>query len=139
MHATHRSKRMAGLIRAEVAAMLLYDLKDPCIGFTTVTDVQLSRDLYHAKIFVSVLGSQQQQKDTLNGLSSAAGFVRREISHRLKLRTTPEFRFVLDRSSETSARIEQLIEKTKLERQPNSSLASEAEHRQDVADGMNNE
>ena len=116
MHATHRSKRMAGLIRAEVAAMLLYDLRDPCIGFTTVTDVQLSRDLRHAKIFFSVLGSQQQRKDTLKGLSSAVGFVRHEISHRLKLRTTPEFRFVLDRSAETSARIEELIEKTKLER-----------------------
>lgn len=116
MHTPHRSERMADLIRAEVAAMLLHDLKDPRIGFTTVTDVRLTRDLHHLKIFVSVLGSEQQQKDTLEGLDSAVGFVRHEISHRLKLRTTPKLRFVLDRSGETSARIEELIEKMKTER-----------------------
>ena len=116
MHTAHRWERMADLIRVEVAEMLLHDLKDPRIGFTTVTDVRMSRNLHHVKIFVSVLGSEQQQKDTLEGLGSAVGFVRHEISHRLKLRTTPELRFVLDRSSETSARIEELIEKTKIDR-----------------------
>ncbi len=116
MHTAHRWERMADLIRVEVAEMLLHDLKDPRIGFTTVTDVRMSRDLHHVKIFVSVLGSVQQQKDTLEGLGSAVGFVRHEISHRLKLRTIPELRFVLDRSSETSARIEELIEKTKIDR-----------------------
>ena len=116
MRTPHRPERMADLIRAEVAAMLLHDLKDPRIGFTTVTDVRLSRDLHHVKVFVSVLGSEQQQKDTLDGLGSAVGFVRHEISYRLKLRTTPELRFVLDRSGEVSARIEELIEKTNRER-----------------------
>ena len=114
MH-TARWERMADLIRVEVAEMLLHDLKDPRIGFTTVTDVRMSRDLHHVKIFVSVLGSEQQQKDTLEGLSSAVGFVRHEISHRLKLRTIPELRFVLDRSGEISARIEELIEKANIE------------------------
>lgn len=95
--------------------MMARELKDPRIGFSTVTAVRLSKDRQYAKIYVSVLGSEKQQTESLRGLVSAAGFVRHEISQRLRLRSAPELRFVLDRTEEKSARIDELIERTKPE------------------------
>ncbi len=108
-----RSERLADLIRAEIAEIIARDLKDPRIGFTTVTAVRLSKDRQHAKVFFSVLGSDEQQKETLRGLNSAVGFIRGEVCQRLRLRLLPEIRFVLDRTGETSARIDRLFEQIK--------------------------
>ncbi len=108
-----RSERLADLIRAEIAEIIARDLKDPRIGFTTVTAVRLSKDRQHAKVFFSALGSDEQQKETLKGLNSAVGFIRREVCQRLRLRILPEIRFVLDRSGEISARIDRLMDQIK--------------------------
>ena len=112
-----RSERLADLIRAEIAEIIARDLKDPRIGFTTITAVRLSKDRQHAKVFFSVLGSDEQQKETLKGLNSAVGFIRREVCQRLRLRILPEIRFVLDRTGEASARIERLFDQIKSDSQ----------------------
>jgi ribosome-binding factor A len=91
--------------------MLLRDLKDPRIGFTTVTRVDLSPDLHHARVLVSALGEPAAQQQTLDGLTSARAFVRHELSQRLRLRRAPEIVFVLDRGAEVSQKIEELLRK----------------------------
>jgi ribosome-binding factor A len=108
-----RQERLADQIRSEVARMITEDLRDPRIGFATVTRAELSADLSHVRILVSVLGGQEAQQATLAGLTSATGYVRREITHRLGLRRAPELTFLLDHGPEEAARIEGLIEKLK--------------------------
>ena len=107
----HRQERLADQIRSEVAGIIESELKDPRIGFSTVTRVEVSADLSHARIMVSVLGDEEARQKSMEGLSSAAGYVRREITHRLRLRRAPEVLFVLDRGPEEDSRIEALIQK----------------------------
>ena len=104
-----RVDRLADQIRGEVAGMITAELKDPRIGFTTVTRVELSRDRYHARVWVSVLGDEAARQRTLEGLASAAGYVRQEVSHRLRLRRVPDLIFVLDRGPEEASKIEALL------------------------------
>jgi len=108
-----RQERLGDQIRTEVAQLITEELKDPRIGFVTVTRVELSADLGHARVFVSVLGDEDAQRRSLAGLESAAGFLRREVTHRLHLRRAPEVVFVLDHGPEDAARIEGLLEKLK--------------------------
>jgi ribosome-binding factor A len=105
-----RVDRLADQIRGEVAGMIGGELKDPRIGFTTVTRVEVSHDLHHARVWVSVLGDEAAQQRTLEGLASAAGYVRREVFHRLRLHRVPDVVFVLDRSSEEAGRMEALLQ-----------------------------
>jgi ribosome-binding factor A len=93
--------------------MISAELKDPRIGFATVTGVEMSGDLHHARVYVSVLGSADSQQESLEGLTSAAGYVRRELSHRLRLRRVPELTFVLDHAAEENERLEALLQKLK--------------------------
>jgi ribosome-binding factor A len=109
----HRAERLADQIRAEVAEMIAAELKDPRIGFATVTGVDMSGDLHHARVSVSVLGSADAQQRSLEGLTSAAGYVRHELSHRLRLRRVPELSFVLDHAAEDNERLETLLQKLK--------------------------
>ena len=109
--AERRQERLAGEIRDEVAQMLERELKDPRLGFTTVTRVELSSGLQHARVLVSILGDAEAQQATLEDLASASGFIRREISHRLRLRRAPEMVFVLDRGAEASEQIEAILRK----------------------------
>jgi ribosome-binding factor A len=111
----HRHERLADQIRAEVAEMIAGELKDPRIGFATVARVDLSADLRHGRVFVSVLGSEESRQETLAGLASAAGYVRYELSRRLRLRRAPELVFVLDRSAEEGQKVELLLQKLKAE------------------------
>ena len=104
---------MADQIRAEVAEMISTELKDPRIGFTTVTGVDMSGDLHHARLSVSVLGSADAQQKSLEGLTSAAGYIRHELGHRLRLRRVPELTFVLDHAAEENERLEALLQKLK--------------------------
>ena len=107
-----RQERLAEQIRDEIAEILTRgDLRDPRIGFTTVTRVELSADLTHARVLVSVLGQEAVQEQTLAGLSSATGYLRREIARRLKLRRSPELVFVIDHGAEEAVKIESLLEK----------------------------
>lgn len=111
----HRMGRLADQIRDDVAEMVAGELKDPRIGLATVTRVELSADLRHARVLVSVMGSEDAKRETLEGLSWAAGYVRREIGRRLRLRRAPEVFFVLDRGLELQMRVESLLEKLKEE------------------------
>ncbi|MGH9355408.1 MAG: 30S ribosome-binding factor RbfA [Terriglobia bacterium] len=108
---SYRVERLADEIRGEVAAMIGRDLRDPRIGFATVTRVELSADLQHARVLVSVLGDEPAQQETLKGLASAAGYIRREVTERLHLRRTPQIVFVLDHGPEEGIRLEKLLQK----------------------------
>ena len=106
-----RTERLGHQIRVELAKMIAREVKDPRIGFVTITRVELTADLHHARVFVSVLGSPDEQEQSIAGLGSAAGFLRHEIGHRLDLRRAPELAFVLDHGAEAGERIEMLLQK----------------------------
>jgi ribosome-binding factor A len=99
------------LIKEEISTLLQRELKDPRLGFVTVTEVEVSRDLRQAKIFVSVLGEDAQWKASLAALDSARGFIRNWLRQHLDLRVTPELDFRADRSLEHAARIQTLLKK----------------------------
>jgi ribosome-binding factor A len=101
------------MIRMEISE-LLPGLRDPRIGLTTITEVKMSPDLKHGRVYVSVLGGAEERKNTLAGLNSAASHLRHEIATRLRLRNTPDLSFYYDESIEYGARIEELLQKTKL-------------------------
>ncbi|GAB6137609.1 30S ribosome-binding factor RbfA [Halanaerobaculum tunisiense] len=105
----HRQQRVASLIQEEVSDLLQREMKDPRIGFVSVTDVEVSGDLRHAKIFVSILGDDDKE-ETMEALQSAEGFVRTEIGQRIRLRHTPEVIFRYDDSIERGARIFEILE-----------------------------
>ena len=109
----YRHDRLADQIRTEVAEIIEGELKDPRIGFVTVTRVDLSADRSHARVLVSVLGDDEARGQSLAGLASAVGYVRHEITQRLRLRRAPEVVFALDRGAEEAARIGQLLDKIK--------------------------
>jgi ribosome-binding factor A len=105
-----RPQRVGELIRAEIAAMVLTDLHDPAIGFVTITQVQMSPDLHTARVYFSCLGGPEEFDNVRAGFDRAAGFLRREIGRRCKLRYAPELHFFPDRSAETGARIENILQ-----------------------------
>jgi len=112
--AGHRHERIAGEIRHEISAMLAGELKDPRLaGLATVTEVRVTPDLKRARVFVSVLGSEAEQAAMIEGLASAAGFIRHELSERLQIRRAPEVLFVLDHSEEYGNRIDELLRRSK--------------------------
>ena len=107
-----RPQRLGEQIRQEISAMLVSGLKDPRIGFATVTDVRVTRDLREARIYVSVMGSAEEQQQTLAGFQAARAFIRHELAERLSIRRTPDLSFALDTSAEYGAHIDELIRKT---------------------------
>ncbi|MGH9795629.1 MAG: 30S ribosome-binding factor RbfA [Candidatus Acidiferrales bacterium] len=112
--AGHRHERIAEEIHHEVSAMLAGELKDPRIAVSVVvTEVRVSPDMKQARVYVSVLGSEEEQESTLKGLEAAKGYVRHELVERLRLRRAPEILFVLDHSQEYGERIEKLLRATK--------------------------
>ncbi len=113
-----RQQRIAEQIRDEIAQMLREEVKDPRIGFASIVKVDLSGDLRVAKVYVSVLGDAEAQKNTYKGLESALGFIRRELAQRLRLRFVPEVRFIMDTSIAHGARIAELIHRIKDEETP---------------------
>jgi ribosome-binding factor A len=104
-----RSERLAEVIKKEVSD-LLRQMKDPRVGFVTVTMVDVSSDLRYAKVFVSTLGSDEEQDTTLKALQRAQGFVRTELGKRIRLRYIPEVSFILDNSIEEGVRIIRIID-----------------------------
>ncbi|HHY62998.1 MAG TPA: 30S ribosome-binding factor RbfA [Firmicutes bacterium] len=107
---SYRPDRVKAAIRQEVSNILQRDLKDPRLGFATVTDVDISGDLQHVKIYVSILGEEESRTETMKALESAKGYIRSEIGRRVPLRLTPEITFEYDESIERGARILKLIE-----------------------------
>jgi ribosome-binding factor A len=109
MHPYKRSERLGELILAEISDLIARDIKDPRLGFVTFTRVEMSADLRYAKVFASVIGSAAEKARTLQGLSSAAGYIRGHLGRALRLRYTPEITFLIDESLEHGAKIAQLL------------------------------
>ena len=105
-----RSDRVAAAIREEVANFLAEGVKDPRVtALVTVTGVEMTRDLRHAKVFVSIMGEDSQRASTIEGLASVQGFLRSRLARSLSLRVAPEVQFVMDESVARAARIETLL------------------------------
>lgn len=109
MASPQRVQKLREFIREEVSDILHRGAKDPRIGFVSVTDVELSNDLRHAKVYVSVLGSEEERAKTMEALQHAVGFVRTELAKRLRTYHTPEIQFRLDTSIERGTRVLQLL------------------------------
>jgi ribosome-binding factor A len=105
-----RSDRVAAAVREEVANFLAEGVKDPRVtALVTVTGVEMTRDLRHAKVFVSIMGEDSQRASTIEGLQSVQGFLRSRLARSLSLRVAPEVQFVMDESVARAARIETLL------------------------------
>jgi ribosome-binding factor A len=111
-----RLDRVNQLIKEEISVVLQRELKDPRLGFVSVTEVETSKDLRVAKVFVSVLGGDEQWKASMAALASARGFVRNWLRQHLDLRVTPEIDFRPDHSMEHAARIQSLLKDLDLPR-----------------------
>jgi len=100
-------------MREQVAQLVARELKDPRIGFVTITRVEVTADLGHAKVYVSVLGDDKQKRETLVGLKQAAGFVRREVGRRMRMRVLPEVHFVYDKGVDATDRVARLLDEVR--------------------------
>lgn len=110
MAAGHRSERIGDLIKEEVATLVtMGELKDPRIGLVTITHVKMSADLKNARIFFSLVGTEEEKAETFKGLSSAGGFIRRHLAKRLRIRQIPAITFEYDDSVEHSIRISEVL------------------------------
>lgn len=107
--AGYRPIRVGELIQAELAQLLLRELKDPRVQMATISRVDMSPDLRHAHVLISRLGTEHEQRDTLTGFQRAAGFIRGQLGKRLKLRYIPELTFELDTSIAYGVRISQIL------------------------------
>ena len=114
-----RSEKVADLIQKEISQMLVKSIKDPRIGFVTITRVSVSEDCRFAKVYFSVAGTPVERKRSMEGLHSAKGFVRRELGCRIRLRYTPEILFQFDPSIEYAIHMEELIQSIQQEKEPN--------------------
>lgn len=103
-------RRVNEAIREVLAAAIVTEMKDPRIGFVTVTDVDTSPDLRAARVFVSVLGSDQERESALEGLRSAHGYLQGRIAEEMRIKRTPTLSFHYDESIERGARLSQLLE-----------------------------
>ena len=108
-----RAIRVGELLKEEISQIVLREMKDPRIGFVSVTDVEVSGDLRHAKVFISVYGSDEEKKETLEGLQQAKGFVRKLVGERIKIHHTPEIIFRYDDSIENGVHISEIIKDLK--------------------------
>lgn len=104
-----RAQRVQELLLEEISNMLQHGLNDPRIGFVTITSIDLSDNLKHANVYVSIMGDEAQKEGSLEGLKSARGFIRQRLGKALHLRAIPELEFKLDRSIDHAAKINQLI------------------------------
>lgn len=106
---SHRPERVADLLRQELSNLLEREVKDPRVGFVTITRVDVTRDLQTARVGVTVLGDAKQVKQSLEGLSAAQGFLRHQLARRLDLRRMPALLFELDQRLASEQRIEELL------------------------------
>lgn len=110
-----RTDRVGVLIQRELSEIIQRELKDPRVGFCTISQVQVSTDLKYADIKVSVVGDKKQKRNSITGLKSAAGFLRREVVQRIGLRHAPELRFELDDSVDQLMQIDRLLKQVRTE------------------------
>jgi ribosome-binding factor A len=114
-----RSEKVADLIHKEISQMLVKSIKDPRIGFVTITKVTVSEDCRFAKVYYSVAGTLEERKRSMRGLDSAKGYVRKELGRRIRLRYIPEIMFQFDPSIEYAIHMEELIQSIHQEKESN--------------------
>ena len=119
MHPYKRSARVSDLIKEEVAEIIMHKLKDPRLGFVTVTEARVSDDLRHAKIYISVF-EESKKDETLKILSSSAKFIRSQLARRVKIKFIPDIIFRFDESIEYGARIDRILNDIKSSAKPSS-------------------
>ena len=107
-----RGQRVAEQIRRELAELIRQEVKDPRVSLISLTDVELTPDYAHAKVFFTAMGGADSVPETLEGLRRASGFLRRELGKRVRIHTLPELHFHYDRSVEEGSRLSQLIDQT---------------------------
>jgi len=107
--ARRRVERLGEQFRREITEILQREVKDPRIGYVTITGVDVTPDLFHARVYVRIMGDEARKAEALKGLDAAAPFIRGELGQRLHIRRIPELRFEIDRSLEHALRIEQLL------------------------------
>lgn len=105
-----RIERLSALIKEEISDIIL-KMKDPRIKFVTVTEVAMSKDIKYAKIYISIMGNEEEKKTSFSAIKNATGFIRTELAHRLEIRRVPELSFILDDSIERGVRLANYIEK----------------------------
>ncbi|WP_066252753.1 30S ribosome-binding factor RbfA [Neobacillus drentensis] len=115
---SHRANRVGEQMKKELGDIIGRKIKDPRIGFVTVTDVEVTGDLQQAKVYISVLGDEEQRENTLKGLAKAKGFIRTEIGNRIRLRKTPEILFEWDESIDYGNRIDTLLHQLHKDEKP---------------------
>lgn len=106
---THRPRKIEQFMKEELSQIIQREMKDPRIGFISVTAVEVSADMRHARAFISVLGDREAKDATMAGLASAIGYIRRELGQRLRTRFTPEITFKLDESIERGSHVMKLL------------------------------
>ncbi len=132
-----RPERLAEQIREEVSLIIAGEVEDPRVGFATVTDVKLSADLRHAKVYVSVIGTENEVKGSLVALRHASGFIRHQLGAVLRMRHTPELHFAHDDVEVRAARIEELLsEETAATRERDQSTPDQDSSRSGYADEL---
>ena len=114
--ASSRPERIGDQIRVEITGMLSRQVHDPGIGFLTVTRVEVSADLQHARVYYTALGDQKARRESARALERASPFLRRQLAGRLRLRRAPELQFFYDESIETQDRIERILIEIEQER-----------------------
>ncbi|MFW6273827.1 MAG: 30S ribosome-binding factor RbfA [Halanaerobium sp.] len=107
--ANNRAIRVGELLKEEISHIILREMKDPRIAFVSVTDVEVSGDLRHAKVFISVYGTDKEKEETMQGLKKARGYIRKLIGERVKIHHTPELLFRYDDSIEHGVHISEII------------------------------
>jgi ribosome-binding factor A len=106
-----RTRRVGEQMQRELSALIRQEVKDPRVGMVTVSAVEVTRDLAHAKVFITVLGDAETRDASLAALNKAAGFLRHELGQRMLTRTVPQLRFVYDESIERGSRLSALIDR----------------------------
>jgi len=112
-----RIERIEKALKKEISMILQEDLKDPRIGFITITEVEVTKDLKEAKVYYTIFGREKSKKDTAIGLTQASGYIRSLIASRMDFRSVPHFSFVYDDSSNRGGRINEILEKLEQEKQ----------------------
>lgn len=127
----HRLARVSEAIREAASEAILFELKDPRIKFTTVTRAEVSADLQHAKVYVSVMGSDRDRNLTLHGLKSAAGFIQSKLGERMRTRYVPVLEFVLDEGVRNSMEVARLLAEERAREQESGVRGKEPEQDSD--------
>ncbi|MFC1584737.1 30S ribosome-binding factor RbfA [Fibrobacterota bacterium] len=111
---TRRTQRVGDLIQREISTVIQNEIRDPRVGFVTVSRVEVTVDLAFADVYVSVMGTESEQNNTMAGLISSASYLRKHLANNLSTRTVPKLKFVLDKNLDHSERINELLKKIDL-------------------------